>query len=66
MFNSNRRSETLSPAASASGELEAIVGWLRRLPGAEIGGLREALANQDAESLAGFVTRFQNCLRGFL
>lgn len=61
MLNSNRQSETSSPAASAGRDLEAIVKWLRSLSAAEIRELREALANHDAEKLARFDTRFQTC-----
>lgn len=61
MLNSNRQSEMWSPAANASQDLEAIVTWLRRLSGAEITELVEALANHDAETLARFDIRFQAC-----
>jgi hypothetical protein len=66
MFKSSHQSETSSPAASASPDLEAVVERLRGLSGAKIRELREAIANHDAENLAGFLTRFQNCLNGTL
>jgi len=62
MSNSNRQSETSSPAANANRDLEAIVKWLRELSAAEIRELREALANHDAETLASFDTKFEACL----
>jgi hypothetical protein len=61
MLNSNRQS-TSSPAATASLGLEAIVKWLRGLSAADFGELSEALANQNAEKLARFDTRFQTYL----
>jgi hypothetical protein len=60
--NSNRPSETSSPGASASPDMEAIVKWLRGLSAAEFGELSEALANHDAEKLARFDTRIQTYL----
>ena len=66
MFKSSHQSETSSPAASASPDLEAIVEWLGAQSSAEIRGLREAIANYNADNLAGFLTRFQNCLKGSL
>ena len=62
MLSTNRQSKTSSPAASANGDLEVIVMWLRSLTSAEIRELREALANHDDEKLARFDTRFQSCL----
>ena len=62
MLSSNRQSKTSSPAASANGDLQVIVTWLRSLSSTEIRELREALANHDDEKLAHFDTRFQSCL----
>ena len=62
MLNSNRQSETSSPAATASPDLEAIVTWLRGLSAADFGELSEALAKHDAEKLARFDTRIQTYL----
>jgi hypothetical protein len=61
MLNSNRQSMS-SPAATASPGLEAIVKWLRGLSASDFGELSEALANQNAEKLARFDTRFQTYL----
>jgi len=62
MTNPNRPSETSSPAASASPDLEAIVKWLQGLSPADFGELSEALANHDAEKLARFDTRVHTYL----
>jgi len=62
MLDPNRRSETSSPAASGILDLEALVIWLRGLSAAEFEELSEAIANQDAESLSRFDTRFRTHL----
>ena len=62
MLDPNRRSETSSPAASGIPDLEALVIWLRGLSPTEFEELSEAIANQDAESLSRFDTRFRTHL----
>jgi len=63
MSNSSQQSEAQNPEAISSGDLTAIVGWLRKLPKEEIGELSEALAHHDSAKLAGYVGSFRNWLK---
>ena len=62
MLDPDRQPEMSSSAASSSPDWEALVKWLDGLSAAEFEELSEAIANQDAESLSRFDTRFRTHL----
>jgi hypothetical protein len=62
MNESNGVPERSGPAVNADQNLDATVRWLRGLSAAEMGQLRQAIADHDAESLAMFAIRFATCL----
>jgi hypothetical protein len=60
MLDAGRPSGQPNSETGASGELSAIVGWLRKLPEQEVRALRAALADHDTAKLSACFANFQD------